>query len=143
MSTTLVFEARSGDGRLELTPVAHPHDPDSAERPSWQAKLTDLGLEAELVCPESPSEEQTLAEYFTGLYEHHQGWDGERSWQSDLESLTLTADHDQINTVHMRIELCSGQPPWRAVVTLPLDPGLFHRIGANAQLFGDASLNAS
>ena len=82
MKNTLALEARYGGGRLELTPVAHPHDPDKAERPTWLAKLTGRGFEgakvagnfqgaeqtiapglvAEMVCPESPWEDQLLHE---------------------------------------------------------------------------------
>src|SRR5919107_356091 len=45
MKNTLALEARYGGGRLELTPVAHPHDPGKAERPTWLAKLTGRGFE--------------------------------------------------------------------------------------------------
>src|SRR3954454_577318 len=122
MKNTLVLDARYGGGRLELTPVAHPHDPDKAERPTWLAKLTGRGfegarvagnflgadkvvapgLEAEMVCPESPWEDQLLHEFFDELYEHHSGWDGERSWTSQWEHLTLVAEHDHVNTVSLR-----------------------------------------
>ena len=161
MKNTLALEARYGGGRLELTPVAHPHDPGKAERPTWLAKLTGRGFEgakvagsflgadkvvapglvAEMVCPESPWGDQLLHEYFDELYEHRAGWDGQRSWASQWEHLTLVAEHDHVNTVSLRIELRGiADPPWLASVTLPLDPGVFHRIGANAKLFGDASL---
>ena len=161
MKNTLALEARYGGGRLELTPVAHPHDPGKSERPTWLAKLTGRGFEgtkvagnfqgaeqavapglvAEMVCPESPWEDQQLHEYFDELYEHRSGWDGERSWTSQWEHLTFVASHDHVNTVSLRVELRGiADPPWLASVTLPLDPGVFHRIGANAKLFGDASL---
>jgi hypothetical protein len=161
MFNTLILDARYGGGRLELTPVPHPHDPGKADRPTWLAKLTGRGAEgakvagtflgaekvvspglvAEMVCPESPYEDQLLHEYFDDLYEHRTGWDGERTWVSHFEHLTLIAGHDQVNTVGLRIELRGiADPPWLASLTLPLDPGVFHRIGANAKLFGDASL---
>jgi hypothetical protein len=161
MKNTLVLDARYGGGRLELTPVAHPHEPSKAERPTWLAKLTGRGFEgakvagmfqgadkvvphglvAEMVCPESPWEDQLLHEYFDELYEHREGWDGQRTWTSQWEHLSLVAEHDRVNTVNLRIELRGiADPPWLASVTLPLDPGVFHRIGANAKLFGDASL---
>jgi hypothetical protein len=158
MTTTLRLDARYGGGRLELTPVAHPHDPDKAERPTWLAKLTGRGSEgakvagtflgadkavppglvAEMVCPESPYEDQLLHEYFDDLYENRMGWDGQRTWVSHFEHLTLIAEHDQVNTVNLRIELRGiADPPWLASLTLPLDPGIFHRLAANAKLFGD------
>lgn len=161
MENTLVLEARYGGGRLELTPVAHPHDPGTAERPTWFAKLTGRGFEgakvagtfqgadkavphglvAEMVCPESPFVDQLLHEYFDELHEHRAGWDGQRTWTSQWEHLTFVAEHDHVNTVSLRIELRGiADPSWLAAVTLPLDPGMFHRIGANAKLFGDASL---
>ncbi|MEA2131036.1 MAG: hypothetical protein QOJ85_3927 [Solirubrobacteraceae bacterium] len=160
MATTLVLEARYGGGRLELTPVPHPHDA-AAKRPAWQARLTGRGsaghavagsrfdsvadtahgLVAEMVCPESPWEDQALHEFFDELYEERQGWDGEKSWVSQHEHLTLKAAHDYVNTVKLRIELRGiADPQWLAVVTLPVDPGVFHRIGANAKLFGDQLL---
>jgi hypothetical protein len=164
MSTTLVLEARYGGGRLELTPVPHPHDPEGAGRPTWRARLTGrsfegaavaghrlqtqaaagVGLQAEMICPESPYEEQSLHEFFDDLYAERQGWDGERAWRSQLEHLVLVAEHDHINTVKLRIELRGiADPPWLASLTLPLDPGVFHRIGANAKLFGDATLSGA
>jgi len=161
MSTTLVLEARYGGGRLELTPVRHPHDPEGAERPTWHAKLNGRGFEgaamagnrrvdeaaanpglvAEMVCPESPWEDQLLHEYLDELHAERQGWDGERTWQSQYEHLTLIAEHDHVNTISLRVELRGiADPQWLASLTLPLDPGVFHRIGANAKLFGDAAL---
>jgi Family of unknown function (DUF6228) len=161
MPNTLILDARYGGGRLELTAVPHPHDPDKADRPTWLAKLTGRGAEgakvagtflgaekdvppglvAEMVCPESPYEDQLLHEYFADLYEHRLGWDGRRTWVSHFEHLTLVAEHDHVNTVSLRIELRGiADPPWLASLTLPLDPGVFHRVGANAKLFGDASL---
>jgi hypothetical protein len=163
MADTLILDARYGGGRLELTPVPHPHDPDKAERPTWLAKLSGRGSEgakvagtflgadvpvppglvAEMVCPESPWEDQLLHEFFDDLYENRMGWDGERRWISHFEHLTLIAEHDRVNTVSLRIELRGiADPPWLASMTLPLDPGVFHRIAANAKLFGDASLGA-
>jgi len=160
MSTTLVLEARYGGGRLELTPVPHPQDA-NPERPTWQARLAGRGfegaamagnrrlaeaaatpgLEAEMVCPESPWADKLLHEYFDELYAERQGWDGERTWQSHFEHLTFIATHDHVNTVSLRIELRGiSDPPWLAAVTLPLDPGVFHRIGDNAKLFGDRAL---
>jgi hypothetical protein len=162
MTTTLRLDARYGGGRLELTPVPHPHDPGKAERPTWLAKLTGRGSEgakvagtflgadkavppglvAEMVCPESPYEDQLLHEYFDDLYENRMGWDGERTWVSHFEHLTLIAEHDQVNTVNLRIELRGiADPPWLASLTLPLDPGVFHRLAANAKLFGDAAVD--
>ena len=164
MTTTLVLEARYGGGRLELTPAPHPHDPDKADRPTWLAKLTGRGAEgakvagtflgadkpvapglvAEMVCPESPWEDQLLHEYFDEIYENRMGWDGERTWVSHFEHLRLVAEHDRVNTVRLRVELRGiADPPWLAALTLPLDPGAFHRAGVNAKLFGDASLGAA
>ncbi len=164
MSTTIVLDARYGGGRLELTPVPHPHDADKANRPTWLARVTGRGAEgakaageflgldrdlppglvAEMVCPESPWEDQLLHEYFHDLYENRMGWDGERTWVSHSEHLRLVAEHDRVNTVRLRVELRGiADPPWLASLTLPLDPGTFHRAGANAKLFGDASLGAA
>ena len=161
MSSTLVLEARYGGGRLELTPVPHPHDPGKAERPTWLARMTGRGFEgakvagtflgadqpvapglvAEMVCSESPWAGQLLHEFFDELYEDRMGWDGQRCWVSHFDHLTLVAEHDQVNTVHLRIELRGiADPPWLASMTLPLDPGVFHRLAANAKLFGNASL---
>ncbi len=163
MTTTLVLEARYGGGRLELTPVPHPHD-SSAARPTWLARLTGRGaaghavagsrfddvasaghgLVAEMICPESPWEDQALHEFFDELYAERQGWDGEKSWVSQHEHLRLAAEHDHVNTVKLRIEIRGiADPPWLASVTLPVDPGLFHRIGANAKLFGDRMLEGA
>ena len=161
MANTLLLDARYGGGRLELEPVPHPHDPGKADRPTWLARLTGRGVEgakvagtflgadkavppglvAEMVCPESPYEDQLLHEYFDDLYENRMGWDGQRTWVSHFEHLTLVAEHDRVNTVSLRIELRGiADPPWLASLTLPLDPGVFHRLGANAKLFGEASL---
>ncbi|MEA2150928.1 MAG: hypothetical protein QOD69_2758 [Solirubrobacteraceae bacterium] len=163
MSNSLVLNARFGGGRVELTPVPHPHDP-KFERPTWRVRLVgrgfegtatagqhggleipvDDGLVAEMVCPESPWEDQLLHEFFDELYADRQGWDGERRWVSQLEHLTFVVVHDQVNTATLRAELRGlADPPWMASVTLPLDPGVFHRIGANAKLFGDQVLEGA
>jgi hypothetical protein len=163
MSNSLVLNARFGGGRVELTPVPHPHDP-KFERPTWRVRLVgrgfegtatagqhggleipvDDGLVAEMVCPESPWEDQLLHEFFDELYADRQGWDGERRWVSQLEHLTFVVVHDQVNTATLRAELRGlADPPWMASVTLPLDPGVFHRIGANAKLFGDQVLEGT
>ena len=160
MTNTLVLEARYGGGRLELTPIPHPHDT-KAGRPTWKAVLTGRGFEgaamagnrstadaeaapgvlAEMICPESPWNDQLLHEYFDELYAERQGWDGERSWTSQHDHLGFIATHDYVNTVHLTIQVRGiADPPWLASVTLPLDPGVFHRIGANAKIFGDRML---
>lgn len=163
MSNTLVLKARFGGSEVRLTPVPHPHDP-KFERPTWRVRLVgrgfegaanagqrlgheidvDDGLVAEMVCPESPWEDQLLHEFFDELYADRQGWDGERRWVSQLDRLTLVVEHDQINTATLRAELRGlADPPWMASVTLPLDPGVFHRIAANAKLFGDQVLDGA
>jgi Family of unknown function (DUF6228) len=136
---TLVLEsARISNGRLELTPVAHPQEPDSAERPTWHASLTADDLAVTLVAPESNEEERTLAEFFDWIFEGRQGWDGERAWQSASGALRMICVHDQINTVKLRVQLRGGVfPQWTVLAELHMDPGRFHRIGANAQLFFD------
>jgi hypothetical protein len=157
MSTTLVIEARYGGGRLELTPIPHPHD-DKADKPTWEARLTGRGFEgaalagnrhideaaaipglvAEMVCPESPWEDELLHEYFARLYENRHGWDGELRWVSQHEHLTFIAKHDHVNTVSFGIELRGiADPPWLASSSLPVDPGLFLQISSNAKLFAD------
>ena len=158
MSNTLILDARYGGGRLELTPVPHPHDPGKAERPTWLAKLTGRGSEgakvagtflgaekvvspglvAEMVCPESPWEDEHLHVYFARLYDERHGWDGELRWVSQHEHLAFVAEHDHVNTVSLRIELRGiADPPWLASSTLPVDPGLFLQISKNAKLFAD------
>jgi hypothetical protein len=138
---TLVLEsARISSGRLELTPVAHPREPETAERPTWHAHLTANDLAVTIVAPEGDEEQRTLAEFFNWIYEGRQGWDGEREWQSEFGGeLRLTCVHDQINVVKMRVQLRGGLPvaQWTVIAELHMDPGRFHRIGANAQLFFD------
>jgi hypothetical protein len=157
MNSTLALEARYGGGRLELTPVRHPHD-DKAERPTWHARLLGRGFEgaalagsrrideaaalpglvAEMVCPESPWEDELLHEYFGKLYDERQGWYGELRWVSQHEHLAFVAEHDHVNTVSLRIELRGiADPPWLASVTLPVDPGVFLQLSKNAKLFAD------
>ena len=137
---TIVLEsARISSGRLELRPVDHPREPDSAERPTWNASLTAANLSATIVAPEGDEEERTLAEFFDWIYEDRHGWDGERSWKSEFGGeLSMTCVHDQINTVRLRIELRGGVvPQWTATAELHMDPGRFHRLGANAALYFD------
>jgi len=145
---------------LELTPVAHPHDA-KHDRPTWAAKLVGRGFEgsanagqflglekevadgmvAEMICPESPYEDQLLHAYFDDLYAERNGWDGEKTWVSQFEHLRFVATHDYVNTVTLTIEVRGiSDPPWLASATLPVDPGLFHRIGANAKIFGDRQM---
>jgi hypothetical protein len=136
--TIVLASARISSGRLELTPVAHPRDPDGAERPTWHASLTADNLAVTLVAPEGDEEERTLAEFFDWIYEDRQGWDDERVWQSEFGGLRVTCIHDQINTVKTRVRLRGGViPQWTVTAELHMDPGRFHRIGANARLFSD------
>lgn len=136
---TLALEsARISSGRLELTPVAHPVEAGGAERPTWHASLTADKLAASIVTSESAEQERSLAKFFSWLYEDRQGWDGEREWTSENGAMTMTCIHDQINTVKMRVQLRGGIfPQWTVVAELHMDPGRFHRIGANAELFFD------
>lgn len=137
---TIVLEsARISSGRLELMPVAHPHEPDSAERPTWRASLTAENFAASIVTPESDDEERTLAEFFDWIYEDRLGWDGEREWQSEQGALRLHCVHDQINAIKVSVRLRGGfhVAQWTATALLLMDPGRFHRLGANAVLYFD------
>jgi hypothetical protein len=142
--TSLILASRYDGVMLELTPAPHPFDGEFAELPTWEAHLTAAGLDAVLVCPEADAE-QTLADYFAALYETRMGWDGERSWSSQADGMRLTAVHDQINTVHMKIALEGGgvEPRWHSVADVYLDPGVFQQLSANARLYGDALLTES
>ena len=139
---SLVLPSRFDSVVLELTPTEHPFDGAHAVLPTWEAKLTGFGLEATLVCPESESEPQTLADFLAQLYEEVRGWEGERTWQSQAGGLRLTVTHDEINTVHVNAALEGGgiEPRWRVSGELFTDPGIFQQLASNARLYGDASL---
>lgn len=140
--TSLVLPSRYDNVVLELTPTQHPFDGDYAVLPTWEAKLTGLGLDALLVCPESDSEPQTLADFFAELYDERLGWEDVRTWQSERGGLRLRITHDGINTVKVEATLEGGgvEPRWQVTGQLFTDPGIFQQLAANARLFGDASL---
>lgn len=139
---SLVLPSRHDDVVLELTPTEHPFDGAYAVLPTWEVKLTGKGLETTLVCPESDTEPQTLADFFAQLYEERIGWAHERTWQSQAGALRLAVTHDGVNTVHVVATLEGGgiEPRWRVSAELFTDPGIFQQLAANARLFGDASL---
>jgi hypothetical protein len=139
---SLVLPSRHDSVVLELTATEHPFDGAYAVLPTWEVKLTGFGLDATLVCPESDSERQTLADFFAQLYEERLGWEDERTWQSRAGAMRLAVTHDGINTVHVVAALEGGgiEPRWRVSAELFTDPGIFQQLAANARLYGDASL---
>lgn len=138
---TLVLEsARISSGRLELAPVAHPTDPDGAQRPTWQVNMTGPDeMSASIVTPESDDEERTLAEFFRWLYEDRFGFDGEREWRSFGHALQFQCVHDQVNVVKTTVTLRGGfyVAQWNASLLLLMDPGRFDRLSLNADLYFD------
>ena len=131
--------SRFGLLTLRLTPVPRPDDVPPSERPAWEARLLKQGLDATIVTQEDPDEPQTLIEFMNEIYAERLGWDGKREWRSRFGALTIVADHDQINTVRLYVQLSGGViPQWTAYAELHVDPGRFHRVAANLELFNAA-----
>jgi hypothetical protein len=138
---TLVLEsARISSGRLELTPVAHPTNPEGAQRPTWHVKMTGPHeMSATIVTHENDDEERTLAEFFAWLHEDRLGFDGAREWESFGGALYFHCIHDQINVVKTAVRLRGGfyVAQWTASLMLMMDPGRFDRLALNAELYFD------
>lgn len=107
----------SGDGRLELR-----HDGPGW----WRVTLTLPGLSATArVDGCSPDGEHTLGVFFRRLSDDWRGWDGERTWASIEGAFDLTATHDGLGHVALRVRIRSGQcdDDWTATGVVRLDAG--------------------
>jgi hypothetical protein len=128
--------SRFGDVVLRVTPVRHPWDPASG-KPAYDFQLTGHNLDASGVYVEDPDAPQAITEFFRELDDHHQGFDGEKHWQSAGGTLKLRADHDQINATRLYVTLTGGPTPeWSASAELHVDPRRFDRVTLNLELYG-------
>jgi len=129
--------SRFGDVTLRVTPVRHPWDTNSTQ-PAWDMQLTGPDLDCSSVYVEDPESPQTLVEFFAELAAEHKGWDGEKTWQSAGGDITLSANHDQVNTTRMTAMLRGGVvPQWTASCELHVDPFRFDRVAKNLALYGE------
>ncbi len=129
--------SRFGDTTLRITPMRHPWDKETTQ-PSWDIQLTGPELDVSGRYIEDPASPQTLVEYCEELAAEHKGWDGEKTWQSAGADITLSANHDQVNTTRMTATLRGGVVPhWTASCELHVDPYRFDRVAKNLVLYGD------
>jgi hypothetical protein len=129
------IESRFGDVVLRVTPVRHPWDT-TTKKPAWDFQLVAVDLDASGVYLEDPDAPQTLTEFLRELDDNHQGFDGEKHWQSVGGLLKIRADHDQINTTRLYVTLTGGvTPEWTAQAELHVDPRRFDRVTLNCELY--------
>ncbi len=129
--------SRFGDTTLRITPMRHPWDQETTQ-PAWDIQLTGPELDVSGRYVEDSESEQTLIEYCEELAAEHKGWDGEKTWQSAGGDITLSANHDQVNTTRMTATLRGGVvPQWTASCELHVDPYRFDRVAKNLVLYGE------
>ena len=129
--------SRFGDTTLRITPVRHPWDTETTQ-PAWDIQLTGPELDVSGRYIEDPESPQTLVEYCEELAAEHKGWDGDKTWQSAGGDITLSANHDQVNTTRMTATLRGGVvPQWTASCELHVDPYRFDRVAKNLALYGE------
>jgi hypothetical protein len=129
--------SRFGDTTLRFTPVRHPWDTETTQ-PAWDIQLTGPDLDVSGVYVEDPGSPQTLVEYCEELAAEHKGWDADKTWQSAGADITLSANHDQVNTTRITATLTGGVVPrWTASCELHVDPFRFDRVAKNLVLYGE------
>ena len=130
------IESRFGDVILRITPVRHPWDTET-QKPAWDVQLVAVDLDSSGLYLEDPEAPQALAAFFRELSDNHQGFDGDKHWQSVGGLLKLRADHDQINTTRLYATLTGGvTPEWSAQAELHVDPRRFDQVSRNVELYG-------
>jgi len=132
--------SRFGELTMRLEPVV---DPEESERAAWNVRITGKGpLQAgPVLAREDPDEPQTLLEFFDDINAEQRGWDGEKRWQSLFGNVKITADHDQVNSVRLYIEMRGGPvPQWVLNIQSHTDPGLFAQLGLKLDIYMRAVL---
>ena len=77
-----------------------------------------------------------IAKFFRSMSDEWRGWSGSKSWVSLERDLRLTASHDSLGHVFLRVELSrdSGAPdPWKVDAGLTLEAGALERIAEDAE----------
>jgi hypothetical protein len=81
--------------------------------------------------------EHTLGLFFRRLSDDGRGWEGERTWASIEGSIDLTATHDGLGHVALRVRLRSGLAvdDWAAAGVIWLDAGGLRHVARQAVAF--------
>lgn len=107
------------------------------ETRDWWAALRVTGLDARLgffELDEAREVPAQLGDFFADLARNWRGWESERVWQSLEGDVTLTASHDGLGTVKLRVLLRRMEvEEWSAKATLFLDAGALDRIASAAR----------
>jgi len=129
--------SRFGDICLRVTPMP---DPLGGDVPAWSLSLNGDGpISVGLVAADDPEGEQTLLEFFAELQDERLGWDGRKHWQSRFAALQIDAEHDQVNTTRLYVELTGGPvPQWQVNVEMHVDPGVFAQIINKLEVYSEA-----
>lgn len=99
-----------GAGREGLTLSVPSRDAGAFAAVPVMVKVTQPGLEAELVVVLSPEYGPTvgdLADFFAGMARDWRGWKGERTFESVDQDLKITAAHD--GHVRLRVAITDGR----------------------------------
>ena len=126
------FTVSDGLRRLTLA-GGQPHE--------WTATLQSEGLCAGALVENGPVNLTglTIADLFAELSESWRGWDGERVWSSNEGTLELTAAHDGVGHITLRVVLRHvSAAPWEIGATLILEAGALAALAREAARFDRA-----
>jgi hypothetical protein len=75
---------------------------------------------------------RALVDYFTDLAENWRGWTGAKEWRDAGATLALSATHDGIGGIVVRVDLRTlpyeAPGSWGTVAMVPLEPGEMERV---------------
>ncbi len=105
---------------------------ESPEAWGWQVKLSDR--DASATARVDPNAGASVAEFFADLAREWRGWSDAKIWEPFERGLRLSARHDGLGHVALRVTLQQGIYPdgWSLEATLKLDAGALDAIARDA-----------
>lgn len=130
------FHVRSNDGADLLI-----ERDDSPDAWWWSVTLTAEGASGSASRIDAESRHTPpLSSFFSDLARDWRGWDGAKTWDSIEGVLRLSATHDGIGHVSIRVTLQSSTSPdaWALDATLNIDAGALDMLARDASSFATA-----
>lgn len=128
MRRALIASQKTGDS-LELVIEADGTEYDAR----WSARLHTYSVDATHGFSSGVEPEQ-LAEFFDGLAENWRGWNGEQTWNSVEDDLSLAATHDGLGHVLLWVTLgtvvAPEQKTWLVRAPIEFEAGDLDRVAA-------------
>ena len=103
---------------------------DDARTSGWWWHVTLSGREASAATRVDPNGGAPIADFFADMAREWRGWDGEKIWEPIEPGLRLSARHDGLGHVALRVALQQGLDPdgWSIEATLKLEAGALDAI---------------